>query len=446
MSKIPTTDDSLPVDIRKHYKLPEPTEESPYAQVEWVFDRVISTKTKKSTQRNYAFGLSFYLEHLRAIGLNAPYYLQQEWDPLALLRFREQLSKRIEAGEVAYASHTLVGIFSAMRYVMNYAAKRGMAGCARMLDATYGSGTPETSATAAYPDSELSELLDALGSELSISRKILSGYKPQPPGAGQDPRIFPRKSPKEGYGFRVEANMRWYFENVLNCVPVMNDDVGKREHSSFLFFATNEHGGLHDLYRKWGVSTLFDFDMLMPHVVNLAYLTGLNPGPLTALTLDAYGESHPATGAPYLRYVKDKVSRELELYLELLDKEGEASSVDDSVLLETTVRFLPRKQATQIARTIELIRKATQPLRDLLPESHPLKKRLFIATSRGPRTFGQTLGLNYKRTSTWCAKIVEKYGLLGENGDPLNLNLVRFRSTKLTELALQGRDILTIQL
>jgi len=69
MSRTPTTDDSLPVDIREHYKLPEPTKESPYAQVEWVFDRVISTKTKKSTRKNYVTGKSFYLEHLRALGM-----------------------------------------------------------------------------------------------------------------------------------------------------------------------------------------------------------------------------------------------------------------------------------------------------------------------------------------------------------------------------------------
>lgn len=446
MSKTPTTEDSLPTDIREHYKLPEPTKESPYAQVEWVFNRVISTKTKKSTRNNYQYGKSFYIEHLRALGFEAPYYLQKEWDSLALLRFREQLSNRIEAGEVDYASYTLVGLFSAMRYVMNYAAKRGMAGCTSMLDATYGSGTSETNVTEAYPDSELSELLDAVGSELSTSRKILSGYVPQPPGAGRDPRVFYRKSPEEGFGFGVEANMRWYFENVLQCVPVLNDEAGKVNHKRFLIHATNTHGGLNHLYRKWGVSTFFDFDMLMPHVVNLAYLTGLNPSPLAALAVDAYGESHPATGAPYLRYVKDKVSKELELYLELLDKEGETSSIDDSVLLETTERFLPRKQATQIARTIELIRKATEPLRSSLPEGHPLKNRLLIYTSRGPRTFGQTQGVNSKKTGRWCAQIVKKYGLLGEDGDPLRFNLVRFRSTKLTELALQGRDILTIQL
>ena len=446
MSENPNTDESLPIDIREYYKLPEPTKESPFAQVEWIFDRVISTKTKKSTKGNYLMGRNFFIEHLRALAFNGPYFLHKEWDALALLRFRQQLTKRIEDGEVQYASYTLVGLFSTLRYVMNYAAKRGMAGCSRMLDTTYGSGRAETSDHEAYTDSELTQLLDAVGSELSTSRRILSGYVPQPPGAGRDPRISPRKSPEEGFGFSVEANMRWYFENVLQCRPVIFDDEGKLHHKSFLNHAAYKHGGLNELYRRWGVSTFFDFDMLMPHVINLAYLTGLNPGPLAALSVDSYGESHPATGAPYLRYVKDKVQKELELYLNILDKKGEVSTIDDSVLLETTERFLPRKQATQIARTIEIVRKATEPLRSQLPDTHPLKNRLLIYVSRGPRTFGKTQSINSEKTGDWCAKIVDKYGLMGENGDPLNFNLVRFRSTKLTELALQGRDLLEIQL
>lgn len=446
MSGILTPEKSLPVDLREHYKLPEPTNQAPFAQVEWIFDRVRSTKTKRSTQLNYVNGKNFFIEHVKALGFEGPYYLKNEWDALALLRFRQQLDKRIDEGELQYTSFSLVSLFSALRYVMNYASTRGLAGCDRILDVTYGSGVPETNAQVAYSDSELTQILDAVGGELTTSRRILRGYVPQKAGQGRDPRITPRKGEQEGFGFAVEANMRWYFEHVLNCVPAIFNEEGKRLHKRFLSNATNVHGGLFELYRRWGVSSFFDFDLLMPHVVNLAYLTGLNPGSLAALAVDGYGESHPATGGPYLRYVKDKVQKELELYLDLLDKEGDVASIDDRILQETTERFLPRKQATQIARTIELILKATEPLRSQLPDKHPLKTRLFIYGSRGPHTFGKPLGINSKKTSRWCAQIVERYGLLDESGDSLRFNIVRFRSTKLTELALQGRDLLEIQL
>lgn len=444
MSGTPTNEQPLPVDIREYYKLPEPTLDFPFIQVEWIFDRVMSTKTKKSTQRNYLSGKKFFLEHLKSLDFKGPYYLKKEWDALALLRFRQQLENRVDAGEIQYASYTLVGFFSATRYVMSYAAKRSLAGCDSVLDVFYGSGVPETNDQQAYPDSELTQILDAVGSELVTSRRILKGYVPQDSTLGRDPRISSRRG--VGFGFGVEANMRWYFENVLNFIPVIFNEEGKRFHSRFLNNATTVHGGLVDLYRRWGVSTCFDLDMLMPHVVNLAYLTGLNPGPLAALSVDSYGESHPATGTPYLRYVKDKVQKELELYLDLLDKEGVGSTIDDSVLLATTERFLQRKQATQIARTIELIREATEPLRSQLPIGHSLKSRLLIYTSRAGASFGETQSINSKKTSRWCAQVVERYGLLDENGDPVNFNLVRFRSTKLTELALQGRDLLEIQL
>lgn len=446
MSKDHTTDELLPVDIREHYKLPEPTADSPFAQVEWIFDRVMSTKTSPSTRQNYQTGKNFFLGHLQALGFKGPYYLKKEWDAMALLRFRQQLDSRVQNQELQYASYTLVGLFSAIRFVMSYAAKRGIAACDSMQEISYGNGSPETNGHTAYPDGELTQILDAVGNELAISRSIHKGYVPQAEGLGRDPRITPRKGAHKGFGFGVESNMRWYFENVLNNVPIEYNEEGRLLHNTFLTNATNVHGGLFELYRRWGVSTYFDLDMLMPHVLNLAYLTGLNPGPLAALAVDGYGESHPATGAPYLRYVKEKVGKELELYLELIDKKGATSTIDDSILLETTERFLPRKQATQIGRTIELIRKATAPLRSQLPVEHPLKRRLLIYVSRGSRTFGQIQGINSKKTSNWCAQLVEKYRLVGDNGDPLSFNLVRFRSTKLTELALQGRDLLEIQL
>lgn len=446
MSEQIETDVLISNDIQEHGKLPEPTLDSPLAQVKWIFDRIISIKTKTSTRRNYITGRNFFLKHLQAIGFNAPYYLKQEWDAWALLRFRQELDRRVQDEEIKYTTYTLVGLFSAIRFVMRYAAMHGLAACNAMHEVCYEGGSAETNTNTAYPDGELTQILDAIGCELETSRRILNGYVAQANGLGRDPRITVRGGKEKGFGFKVEANMRWYFENVLNCVPVEYDEEGKRLHNTFLNNATNVHGGLTELYRSWGVSKYFDLDMLMPHIINLAYLTGLNPGPLAALMVDSYGESHPATGKPYLRYVKDKVSKELELYLELLDKSGESSTFDDSVLHKTTERFLPPQQARQIAKTIEILRRATEPLRNRLPFGHPLKHRLCIYVSRGRRTFGQIRGISSEETSRWCAQLVERYGLIGEDGNSLRFNLTRFRSTRLTELALQGRDLLEIKL
>lgn len=446
MSEAPHGDNSHTHRSLNYFSLPEPTSKWPMAQVEAIFDRVMAAKSKPSTKRNYKNAKSFFLEHLHVTGFKGPYYLQREWDSLALIRFRQELERRIDRGELQYASYTLIGLFSAIRYVMNYAATRGLAGCTSILDASYGSGAPETNTYAAYTDNELTQILNVIASELSISRKLLSGYVPQPANTGRDPRISPHKGPNRGYGFAVEANMRWYFENVLLCTPAHYDDDGKAHHLRFINSGTNNFGGLNELYRRWGISTCIDLDMIMPHVINLAYLTGLNPGPLCALSADAYGDSHPCHGGPYLRYVKDKVSRELELYLDLLDKNEKSENLDSNVLQQTSEKFYPRKQATQISRSFRIIQQATEPLRRNLPEGHPLKNRLFIHATRRTANFGDIQGISPRKTNLWCNKKVEHYGLVGEDGDPLQFNLVKFRSTKLTELALQGRDLLEIQI
>lgn len=437
---------NLPTDIRDSHSVPEATPENPFIQIEWVFDRVIRFHSQKSTRQNYEGGKKFFLEHLNSTGFTGPYLLKIEWDSFCILKFRQDLEKRIDRKEINLTPFTLVGHFSAIRSVMKYAASRELTKDEHLLDVSYGTATPSTNSNTAYEESELAQILDAVASELYISRKIISGYVKQNPELGRDPRIAGPKRGMHGYGFKEESNMRWYFDNVLNSVPITNDNNNKKNHNNFLNFASNKHGGLNELYRSWGVSSCFDIDMLMPHVVNLAYLTGLNPGPLANLSIDSYGDSHPATGSPYLRYFKEKVRKNLELSIDILDEEKRIIDLHNEVSDETTEKFLKGKHAIQISKIFSIVIKATKEIRETLPEDHPLKKRLFIFESRSPRSFNEIKAINSKITSRWCSKISEKYGLIAENGEYIRFNLVKFRSTKLTQLALEGRDLLEIQI
>ena len=99
----------------------------------------------------------------------------------------------------------------------------------------------------------------------------------------------------------------------------------------------------------------------------------------------------------------------------------------------------------QVKRVITTLLKLTEKVRNQLSPNDPHRQLLFIHTSTGPRTHGQVLNLTPKRTAAWCNKMIEKYSLCSDNGTPLNFNLVRFRSTKLTEMALEGRDFFEIQ-
>lgn len=431
-------------DLRNYGRPPIPTADAPFRQLEWIFDKFAALKSNSQTRNNYTNAKRLYIRILAALDFKGPFILKDEWDEFALIRLREHVERFAENKSVGFSSYTRVGFFSAARCVMRHACAKRYLKCERLLDVSVANGVSETDAHTAYSDAELVQLLDMLSEELEFSRRVLAGYRPQLPSTGRDPRIEFYRGAKNGYGFGVEENMRWYFENILMCQPIRSDE--KRHHNGFLAAASNVHGGLRHLYRRWNVSVVMGLDVLMPLVVQLSYLTGLNPGSLLKLTTDCYIERHELTGTPHLRAWKLRSGGEYNLDLELLDPEDDvAIPVNDDELYEEDIRPLHRKQATQIERTIRLVLKATQPLRDALSDEDPKKSMLFIYTSLGQGSQGKTIYLSAAQTSRWCRETVREYQLLDDNGEELRFNLVRFRSTKLTEMARQGRDLLEIQ-
>lgn len=430
------------------HQLPTPTPRKPYSQIEWIFERQIKLKKTKETKGNYINAKRRYIELLSLTGVSHPFFLADEWDEFSLISLRQQIESCQQEGTLAWSSHTRVGIFSAIRCVMRLACELRLLKCSRFVDASMGASTSETDEHAAYSDGELAQLMDVLSSELHFSRSVIGGYVPS--NVGQDPRIKAPAGRVRGYGFGVEDNAHWYFENVMGCIPIRGPGslVG-HEHAAFLRSASLIHGGLHELYRRWGVATCMGLDVLMPQVVQLAYLSGLNPSTLLLLEVDCFIDKHELTGTPFLRGWKERVKGEYNLDLALLDSPQGNVTVTDGAIFDLDIRALKQKQALQVKRTIEIILKATQPLRERLKKSdpkHPLLKRLFIYESMGPRSDGEILAISAAQTSRWCIGIAEQYGLLGDDGNRLGFNLVRFRSTKLTEMALQGRDLLEIQL
>lgn len=74
-------------------KMPEPTFENPYAQVQWIFGEIMSIQTNKNTKSNYQVGCSFYLRFLsetnnynKQLPNDPRFYLAKEWDAAALLK------------------------------------------------------------------------------------------------------------------------------------------------------------------------------------------------------------------------------------------------------------------------------------------------------------------------------------------------------------------------
>lgn len=432
------------VELRNYGRPPEPSIQRPFAQLEWAFDQYAALKTNAATKQNYQSAKRLYIKILRAQGFKGPFILAEQWDQFAPIKLRESVEAFAENSTVGFSSYTRIGFFSATRCVMRLVCAKRLLHCNELVDVALPNATSETEGHTAYSDAEMIQLLDVMAEELEFARRVINGYRRPTDPTGRDPRQSPHRGAKNGFGYGNKDNMRWYFENVLDCKPIRTDQISS--HHGFLAAASNVHGGLHHLYRSWNVSVVIGLDVVMPLVVQLSYLTGLNPFSLLTLRTDCYIEKHELTGTPYLRAWKLRSGGDYNLDLDLMDSDIEEHLAANGEIYDEDLRPLHNKQALQVERTVKLLLKATQDIRDNLPESSPLKQRLFIYTSLSNSSSGNVIALSPAQTSRWCRQIVLDYQLLSDAGGAMSFNLVKFRSTKLTEMARQGRDLVDIQI
>lgn len=426
-------------DLESYGEPPKPTVENPFAQVIWIFDCRLRRAAAKDTKSSYITARNRFINYLKNTHGDKPFILKDHIDEFFLVRLKQTLilNSNIAEDLPKLKSHTLSSFISIVRQIMEDCITYRLVSCETIQGASLGQSFRETDAHKDYSDTELEQIINALSSEMRLVHKILAGYKPLKPGVGRDPRInSPTNSTAtktaDGYGWKVIENLQWYFENVMGAEPCYaSTNKDDNTHSSFYYQASNNHGGINNVYKSWGVLPIITSELIMPNVVNLVYLTGLNPTSLLDLNIDAYQDEHQLTGMPYLTFEKKRSGGDLELHLSLLEKSVELS--------------LKQKRAINVKRTFDLILNLTKKMRERLHDDDPLKNKLLIYESRSRFDWGKQIQLTPATTSLWCRTIAEKYDMRNDDGGRLDFNLVRFRSTKLTEMALEGRDLFEIQ-
>lgn len=436
-------------------KMPEPTFENPYAQVEWVFGEIMSLQANKNTKSNYQAGCSFYLRFLNEtdnyneqLTIDPRFYLAKEWNAAALLKVQHWLeATNLPDTENYLTSYTVMGNFSAVRKTMEYAFEYGYIS-GEVFNVAMPGAVAETEQRTAYSDEEHADILRTVAPLISFSKNLLNSYRRT--NKGQDPRKLNRKGckpgdkligqswlclkpapDKKGEFVICDDNMRWYFENVMNCVPLAGTLENKKSHKTFFSMATNHFGGLNELYKKWGVSSYISQDVIMPLVVELSALTGLNVESTLSLPRDCFVKAHPLTNLPYLQYNKPRSGGEKELPLSLYDQVGKGDSVK-----------LGQKQSQIIAKSIDTILKLTEPLVSNAAAAD--KDFLLLYQSTGQTSFGKIKRVNQKTITNWMSKTAVENNLRGTDGKPLVFNLSRFRPTKFTKMVKDGNDIFHI--
>jgi integrase len=434
------------IDEAKLLGLPKATEEKPFAQVEWIFQLRQSQVRSSSGQENYNYALGYYLRHLQEAERKRPYILQERWDSFALIRFRVWLDAlRNKEGKRPIGAHVRIGLVSCVRQAMTEAVYLGLTVSQDIINVSMPVAGRETDKHSIYSKQDLAAILEVVKSDLRYTNAVIAGYKPT--SVGRDPRLRPAKElgltlatfSKYGYGWTIEDNLRWYFENVLNCVAISTSHTGADAHMGFFRGAIRYHGGFTALYRKWGVTVHIDREVIWPLVIQLGYLTGLNPESLATLKLDCLIE-HPLTGTPVLRYLKLRSTGEKELLIALLN--NKELSDDDYEPVEIPLK---REHAILVQRTIDRIVRLTKSLRENRSCSPEIKDLLWVYQSSGNNCFGEIQTVTVWKLNQWCRKIAEINDLRTADGSRLEFTLVRFRPTRLTEMAAQGKDLFEIQ-
>lgn len=414
---------------------PEPTADNPFIQLDWIFESRWARVPSLAGKDNYRQALRIYKNFVAKTNGVAPFYLATEWDEFCLIRFKSYVELATDVNsDVPSASHSRVGLLSAVRQVIYQASDYGLLKTASIQNIAIGSGYAETDAHSAYSEAEVIRILGAVEQEISRIQSSGRPYVPQPVGVGQDPRLKP-KSGRAKLGWGIEENLRWYFEREMNAVPLHCVGKAKTEHARF-FVNAIILGGLGFLYNKWGIDIPVGPALVMPFAIKLSYLTGLNPTSSLGLKTDSYRPEHPLTGLPFLLFLKKRSGGEQELHLALLDS---------SDPLDREQLVLRGKQSVQVKKLIDEVLDRTSSFRPSGASQPDVGASLFIFQSTSNNNAGDVQTIASQHASRWCRYMIEKYDLRNDQGEPLEFNMVRFRSTKLTAMALEGRDLSEIQ-
>ncbi len=410
--------------------MPAPSAEDLWAQIDWLFDMRAALAKSKDAKANFKackkymhlFLGSTISQHAALNG----YFVDDEFDEYTLLRFKQFVDDH------RISSSHAVTLLSAARQTFLSAIANKWIKLRSFIDFSLPARSRETDARKPYAEIQMTAIMSGLNEDIRFARGLLKPYVNTGVGheRGQAPNSAKDTSLERGW-WTNENNLRWYFENRLGAVPITGVDPDiRKQHRTFLSSATNFFGGLHEMYKRWGVSAWIGPEIILPYVYKLVALTGLNPTVVLALRLGDYFESHPLTGRPYIRYWKERGSGETDLHTDLV---GGGALVLDG------------RQNGEVKLIWEEVIALTASFRKSLPVES--QERLFVYETRSVKYPGRARDflMDVKCTGQWAQKFVDRYKLTDANGNPLTFTMARFRPSLVSRLLKQGIDIYVIQ-
>ena len=405
-----------------------PSKLEPFIQVEQLFASYCKTVASESGKSNYRAASTSFIKFLSDLHGTVPLNILIAFDQHLLSRYRKHLEQKIIKEEIS--SHYANTNLSAVRKAL-YRLKQVSDIDYIFFDVGGFSVSRETDIKKPFTMNERLQILDAIEKGIGESRAILTPYKKS--GVGKNPLD---KKGGRIYGLSTLDNARWLFENCLKCKPVHHNTAKSTIEKSFLAIIADSDKGLIEVYNEWGVPPMINIDVLIPYLLRLAQITGLNADSLLSLDIDDYVDSHKATSKPCLRYWKERSDGYKEYHLDLFNAE---------------LTWLTSSQAKSIKVIFEELDQLTGSFRQDI-EDDAFKDRLFIYQSNSTKKHGRVSPLlgnkekNAEALGASLSRFVKKYNLKNDAGDPLTLTISRFRPTFVSEMLRNGVTVREIQL
>lgn len=398
----------------------------PFMSVMHLFAYASSFHTGKSTWRMAMQAYTFFIRFLVSHGFSGSERLFDLIGAYTLIKFRAWLEELLIEGQVSshYANSLLSKTRTVLKSLRSIAESDGFV----FYDVEGFDTARLTDTYRPYSPGERDRIAKVVNDDIELYDSLIKPYEKS--GVGVDPFLEDQTQLRRGYA--TIDNMRWVFENRLNCTPPTRESMKACRYARTFINTLNKlRFSPLDVYHSWGVITNVDSNFITPYLVRLAQVTGLNADSLKLLDIDDYEPCHPITRRPCLKYWKERSSGEKVQHLDLARAE---------------ITWLTSSQSAEVSKIFASVIALTREVRSEAPDA--ISSKLFIWRSWcGPSagTFMSLASAGVSIVSRLLSTYTKSKGVLADDGSPLSLSASRLRPSFVSELLDRGVTAKEIQ-